>query len=249
MRKLITTLLLCALFFVSCDTHKVYLRSYVSAYYEVDSIYMSGMIENRIAIARYNSEIGPDYIYFVSHNSRGKDKEIYDAQCVKHNDMSYNKTVEVPSAYPVLAHEYLATDFISLSIISDSDFNSEYLAGTPLNDMILFCTVSPAPYINSGYKEYFDWDKANEIELEIRRAFPRTYAVTMSGKDPRHPTYKLVSELNSGDLTLLGTGETGKLAFLKFEQKPTLDQTHVFTMTLTADDGRVFSDTIEMTFD
>jgi hypothetical protein len=58
--------------------------------------------------------------------------------------------------------------------------------------------------------------------------------------------WELVSELTPAQLTLL---EYQDGPTLWIQTAPTLSKTHTFTVTMTADDGRVFSDTIEMTFE
>lgn len=54
-------------------------------------------------------------------------------------------------------------------------------------------------------------------------------------------------------MLLIGAGyQTGylqRLCILKFETPPTLSKTHTFTVTMTANDGRVFSDSVRMTFE
>ncbi len=59
--------------------------------------------------------------------------------------------------------------------------------------------------------------------------------------------YEYLSELSSDQLVLLG--EMGRIGRLEFKDLPTLSKTHTFTVTMTADDGRVFEDSIDMTFE
>jgi hypothetical protein len=110
-------------------------------------------------------------------------------------------------------------DFTSIDIVSNADFDAGHLAGSSLGDIVMFDGRSYKQYIDSGY---------DDTLLDDCRI------------------WELVSELTPAQLTLL---EYQDGPTLWIQTAPTLSKTHMFTVTMTADDGRVFSDTIEMTFE
>lgn len=165
---------------------------------------------------------------------RSDKKAAYDALCEKHGDMTFDRIIKIQPWENVM---YPAVDFVSIKVTSDADFDAEHPEGEPLNDILTFDSCSAKPYIDSGYTEY---DKAADI---------RKYSVIN----------KNLAEVTVDDLTLLGTGQTGYepverrdvgyLGILIFNKEPTLSKTHTFTVTMTADDGRVFEASVDMEFE
>lgn len=222
--KRIILLLITALSLGSCDSaRKAFLRSYVMEYYDAESIELLGWPQNkemRIMFTNYKT-IG-------NYESTGAERKAYDALCEKHNDMTYNRN------FPVWDHGRIVTsslgiDFVSIEIVSDADFDDLHPVGESLGDIVRFSSYSLRPYVDSGYT------------LE---ANANLYGFTVIGG--------LLSEISSNNtLTLLGRPWIGEQAELELwlESDPTLSKTHTFTVTMTADDGRVFSDSIEMIFE
>ncbi len=142
----------------------------------------------------------------------------YDALCEKHGDMTYNRNVNIHSGMPYDPN--IGLDFLSIDIVSDSDYDESHVAGTSLADITLFHGGTLKPFIDSGYAPTGTYTNYSSVE-------------------------SLLTDLTPDQLTLLNPGTM----YLKFVSLPTLSKTHNFTVTMTADDGRVFSDTIEMTFE
>lgn len=221
--------------------HNELLRSYVVDYYSVDFIelksstsasgYMVITIEPGPATG-----MGLESRWLGGHYSSGRFKENYDALCLKHNDMGYNKTIKIRNPGELPNHKYSGIDFTSIHIISDSDFDVEHPAGTDLGNIIRYAYYSPKKYIDSGYVDEFDWTIASGLAGEF-------YASTASPFE--HPIEKLVSELTSNDMILLGIYSLG---ILHFERQPTLSQTHSITVTMTTDEGLEFSANIDIYF-
>jgi hypothetical protein len=159
-----------------------------------------------------------------SFQSIGELKETFDALCEKHGDMTYNRKVTEfqPGEQTVRC---IGVDFTSIDIVSDSDFDAEHPAGSSLGDIVLFLFQSLKPYIDSGYT----------LKTDRHKGF-------MSFE-------YLISEIPQGALTMMGGYSNNAIGGMKFQSQPTLSKTHTFTVTMTADDGRVFTDSIEMSFE
>lgn len=104
----------------------------------------------------------------------------------------------------------------------DTTFDRE--ARIAPHDLITVAYNTARPYIDSGYTEY---DK--------EEGMVKYSTIT-----------KNLADISSDDLTLVGDGYTRgglfRIASLIFESRSTLSETHKITVTMTADDGRVFSD-------
>lgn len=255
MKKLICCALLGTLL-VSCFQdlpRKVRMRSFVSTYYTATSGLTFSVydrpnipIEANAVIVTFTQPLG----YDVSYKSEGADEKKYDALCEKHGDMSYNRKVTILGYFPITPNQFIVADFLSVDIISDADFDAAHPAGASLGDIVKFISVSPYPYIKSGYKAKYDWDNSVYDEL-IYHNFLNTPYTVKGGPFEKcyHAVEKMVSELTSEDLTLLGDGDTEtNLAILKFVSKPTLAQTHNLTITFTPDSGRPITGTVTMEF-
>ncbi|MDR2891206.1 MAG: hypothetical protein LBV18_06400 [Alistipes sp.] len=250
MKKIVLITMLLALF-SNCEDDVnetgwpyLYRRSFAVSFYETESI--------ELAIAFPADD--PTIIYFNVNKGTivgdfqdaGEKKEIYDALCEKYGDMSFERedlTNHVIS--------FQAESFVSVEIVSDEDFDEAHPKGSSLNDLILFDSASSKPYIDSGY-EKCDW--GNDDVFVFGFGGPRR---------PYYPVRKKVSELMKDDLELLFAGSSclylgdgipkfgqcSAFGFFHFEKSPTLSKVHNVTVTMTADDGRVFSDTVQMTFE
>jgi hypothetical protein len=208
---------------------EVFLRSYVMEYYNFtglnieeggsDSFYPEKLI-------LLNASKGVTTCSYL--NTADPYKTMYDALCEKHGDMTFNRKVYLPIDGRVV--NFPAIDFVSIDVVSNVDYDAEHPAGTSLNDLFTFNGYSAKPYIDSGYAE--DDIHVNEVYVYSDIVKP-------------------LEEVSSNDLVLLGTGDPRRprLCHLAIDTYPTLSKTHTFTVTMTADDGRVFSDSIEMTFE
>ncbi|NLZ50618.1 MAG: hypothetical protein GX899_02780 [Rikenellaceae bacterium] len=87
----------------------------------------------------------------VSYDSKGEDKIIYDDLCKKHNDLSYCR--EVPFFNGVGGAIASYPDYTSVSITSNSNYDEEHPAGTPLNDIIICEYCSSYLYVLGGYAD------------------------------------------------------------------------------------------------
>lgn len=211
------------------DPVYLYLRSYIMTYYDFEALELTLSMDGEIIINEYPNEgvdgvLGSRNKWLGSYNSTGAMKVAYDALCEKHNDMEYNRDFVVFDGFGP-HHTYgLGVDFTSIDIVSNADFDDEHPAGSSLGNIVAFRSLSLKPFIDSNYT--------------IEGDTPERYTVIQG----------LLFELTPEQLVLLGR-RYGDLATLSFEKEPTLSKTHTFTVTMTADDGRVFKDTVEMTFE
>ncbi len=227
MKKIILLLVL-TIGFVSCfPDEKIYLRSYVMEYYDVGGIVLQdieGVVDTdtqfRVSTT-YGSHIG-------SWDSKGEQKTAYDALCRKHGDMTFNRNLKVNFGSGGGLYRYPGVDFTAIDITSSADYDDEHPAGTSLGDIVMAEFGSAKPYIDSGYKKY---DKAVGRMGELKVCLIN----------------KRFNEFTPDDLTLLGY-DNSYLGWFNFVSGPTLGKEHTFTVTLTADDGRVFSDSMQVTF-
>ena len=131
--------------------------------------------------------------------------------------MNYNQKVSMDTRMTIIN-----LDFVSVSIVSDSDYDAEHPAGSELGDIVMFESITYIDYIRSGYQG----QKGKMI-------------------------YKLVSELLPDDMILLHMSMPGSkwLARLKFFSDPTLSKVHNITVTMVADNGKVVSDTVKVSWE
>lgn len=178
----------------------------------------------------------------------------------KHNDLSYNRQFRYfPGA---VGYVGLTTDFEEIDISCSKDFNSSYPAGSSLNKIVRFFSVSAYPFIISGYKNKFNRNltplsKLGTIYLtsvldNLGFIHNNNY-VEFDKSDllPIFPIDKLVSDLKKEDMTLLGSfsqSKKGYLCHLYFEELPTTSGDYEIIVKMKGDDGKTYSVSITMTF-
>lgn len=186
--------------------------------------------------------------YSASHNS-----EKFWELSEKHSDKNFNRLVLDDQ---LLKNEYFSEDFSAITITSDRDFDEAHPAGTPLNDVARFITVTPARFIKSGYTDTFDWDGYEKLSV-FKRYFAYTLAKT-DGYKPGHitlgrenifPVYKMVGELTADDMALLGRGviqihqqhgATDPFAVIEFTRTPATPGAHSVSIVITTDSGTTY---------
>ena len=241
---------------MSCGCHFEYvtMRSYVYEYYDYNDInvsycyptsYQKNYDNNGLVPASYSQ---PDsniiFIYvqqrvnYCNYLSGGKQKILYDSLCSVHNDMYYNKKEMAKDGIALGIHMNFSSDIKRIDVISNKDFDEQHLAGAFLNDIILFCSITPYSYIKSNYKEEFNWadyvNNGGRVLTNFRL------------NDGDYPIEKKLSILNQEDFTLAGNSKM--IGNLVFTQEPTLEQTHNLTITIELLDGRVFNKNITKIF-
>jgi hypothetical protein len=245
-----------------CDTNQqngqlvfpegeVFLRSFMPVYYSVSGIKAypnSGLEAHGFYIS---AQIGKDVYTFCS---TGDNLARYNALCEKHEDMTFNRIV--PDYRPNTCYYakesfdkkdfkgFPDADFVSINVVCDVDFDEQHPSGTSLNDLIVVYIVSPYPYIKSDYTP-FDWSTITHFGTAQLQS-------TLREIRPVYPIRKMMSELEVEDLKIIGDGYSGGsygyLFSTAFYKGPAIRGAYYFTITMTADDGRTFSDTVRICF-
>ena len=228
-----------ALMFYGCDVYTTHLcPSYILRYTEADGIKLS--YHNDWEYEDTDNCIwidltfpGQDLIKDYSLTDKGKEKEMYDSLCRKHNDIGYNRKRSwyVLPPFPSSA----TSDFLSIEIFSDADYDEAHPAGTNLADIVRYMGFSPYQYILSGYKDSYYYNPS-----EHSSAFNK-YLAKFSNRGAYFAIDKMVPDLTPEDLTL---PETERTCMLHFEVAPTLASEHNITVKIHTDDGKVFSASI-----
>lgn len=224
---------------MSCDKIKTrYSRSYVLSYYDYQDIEL------------YAKSQYPEYIIKIklipgknigSILSKGQQKEAFDRLCEKHGDTGYNRVVR----FHALPNNYLAYNITSVKVTSDSAYDELHPANTDLSDLFEFFTLSPLKYIRSGYTELYNWRYCTLTEYEM--SLYGTVGSPVDSYSEFHVTRKDLSALEESDLELVGDGGHS-LIFLKLLKLPTLSHENTFTVSITIENGRVFSDNVKISF-
>lgn len=231
--------------FYSCRDKTHFLRSFIYTYSVYDSLLLQHTSADSIAImlVHYDNIYASwDCDYSKTYNFCIK----YDSLCHVHNDLTFNKTIYYnPSVGPWdLSYETNNTGFQcwehdvrSIEVVSDADFDEQHRAGQSLNDIIRFISTSPKKFIDSGYKDMFDWENN-----------PQNTYVGMIGKPQRncyHPIDKLLSQMGVDEMIMLPDYIIG---YFIFEKAPTLASDHHLTATFNLCNGQTIVAEIDETF-
>ncbi len=228
-----------------CDIHKTY-RSFITLYVESSDISLKITEAGNILIRR--NENATRYMYFDS--SEGAEKVKYDSLCKEHNDISYNRKVNVKVEGPGIA-TVSATDFTGIDISSNQDFDTEHPAGSSLKDIVRFVSFSPKRFIDSGYKDRSDWvsskpqifDREPEMENKIGEEI-----LDAGWKDwsAFFVINKLLTEIGNDEMQMLPPARHG---YLIFDKEPTTQKEHLLTVTIHIRGGRAITKTITKVFE
>lgn len=226
------------LLFHSCNvmTYNVF-SSYVNTYYDYDSIALSVTDYGNIRIS--NDTISTHHEYYW--NSTGQNKVVYDSLCQAHNDLSYNKERGYIVG-PDWGH-CSVFDIAHIDVVSNANFDEQHPAGTSLNDLIYFISVSPKKFIDSGYNYSYDW--ANETP-QIFEIEPEMYNFRNSSESSNYsPINKRLSEMSVDEMVMLPPNYFG---YLIFDSSPISIKEHTFKVTFSLSNGKVIHKTILMSF-
>ena len=219
MKRLILLSIVTALLYQSCDRARYHVfKSYVTRYCKFEDIGIDTTKAGNIIIR------GKGRVKHYSWRGEGESKTTYEALCRKHNDLTYNKKREYR-----LSPEWgvcSAIDFKEIDIVSNKDFDAEHPAGTSLKDIVRFVSVSPKKFIDSGYKETFNWrrnrpeifKKDSMIQIMFQRETENYFPINM-----------LLKDIGKDEMQMLPVNTHG---ILFFDKEPTAEKEHTLTVTI-----------------
>lgn len=221
--------------------------SYVVCYTNLKSVELSAESSNSRCIV-VNS--GCDFSKSCGLHSSGDKKDRYNQLCQKHNDLSYNQYRLIGGTLDEESVTYLDSDFSEITVTADKDFDATHPAGANLSDLVRFMSWSPYKYILSGYSKYYHYDKSDVSEAfdTLMRIYINKEYFDNATEATCYPIDKLIKDLTSDDLILLGQDFPLFLGLLYFDKTPDIKGEYNIAVTIKTDNGKVFSETVKLTF-
>ena len=219
MKRLILLSIVTALLYQSCDRARYHVfKSYVTRYCKFEDIGIDTTKTGNIIIR------GKGRVKHYSWRDEGGEKTTYEALCRKHNDLTYNKEREYHHRpeWGVCS----AVDFREIDIVSDKDFDAEHPAGTTLKDIVRFVSISPKKFIDSGYKETFNW-RRNRPEIFKKDSIIQI--MFLSETESYFPINGLLKDIGTDEMQMLPEDTHG---ILFFDKEPTAEKEHTLTVTI-----------------
>jgi len=235
MKRLILLSIVTALLYQSCDRARYHVfRSYITEYCYSEDIDLDTTKAGNIIIR------GKGRVKHYSWRDEGGEKTTYEALCRKHNDLTYNKKREyhLRPEWGVCS----AVDFREIDIVSDKDFDSEHPAGTSLKDIVRFVSISPKKFIDSGYKETFNWEK-NEPDFFAKDSMIPTMFQSETWNS--FPINGLLKDIGTDEMQMLPVNTHG---ILFFDKEPTAEKEHTLTVTIDIGERKKLVRTITKVF-
>jgi hypothetical protein len=200
----------------------------------------------------------------ASFESEGADAVRYDALCAKYNDLNYNKKTRYIKG--IHCRTYSSNEIASIDVASNVDFDTEHSAGSSLGDIVRLLSASPIKFIQSGYKETFDWNIQSPSVFKRESAFAFCYDDDGPADIHHRPVHGLLTELTQEDMQLMGEGSYRHgypnvtppahnpgsgyfFGYLIFEKEPEEPGVIELTVTIRLADGRMLSQKIEKRFE
>ena len=243
MKRLILLSIVAMLLYIGCDRAKTVLfRSYINTYFYNKNIQLKITEAGNIAIYRETSSEyktnTPSAVY--SFESKGEEKKKYDELCKIHNDMSYNQKRSYIkfTGWGICS----AIDFKEIDVVSNKDFDSEHPAGTSLKDIVRFVSISPKKFIDSGYKETFNW-RRNKPKIFKKESM--ISSMFHEETENYFPINGLLKDIGSDEMQMLPEDTHG---ILSFDKEPTAEKEHTLTVTIYTREGKKFVRTITKVF-
>ena len=242
MKRLILLSIAALLLLLGCDRAKTVLfRSYITIYYYSKNIQLKITDDGNIAIYKeYTSENVNIKTASYSFKSKGEEKKRYDELCKIHNDMSYNQK----RSYIVapLWGRCSAIDFREIEVVSDKNFDSEHPAGTSLKDIVRFVSVSPKKFIDSGYKETFNW-RRNKPKIFKKESM--ISSMFHEETENYFPINGLLKDIGKDEMQMLPEDTHG---ILFFDKEPTAEKEHLLKVTIDIGERKKLVRTITKVF-
>ena len=243
MKRVIFLSLVTALLYQSCDRARYHVfKSYITEYSYSENIQLKITSKGNIVIYRDYRNIEKNKIKTATYSfsSNGEEKKKYDELCKIHNDISYNQK----RRYIVdpLWGKCSAIDFQEIDVVSNKDFDAEHPAGTSLKDIVRFVSISPKKFIDSGYKETFNW----------RRNTPKIFKKESMISSMFHeetenyfPINGLLKDIGKDEMQMLPEDTHG---ILFFDKEPTAEKEHTLKVTIDIGERKKLVRTITKVF-
>ncbi|GHU86852.1 hypothetical protein FACS1894153_4470 [Bacteroidia bacterium] len=146
------------------------------------------------------------------------------------------------------------TNIISINIKSDKAFDEYHSIGQNLNDIVQILSLSSLTYIESNYKQEYNWSQTEKDSLISKDSFFLKSDFWNTNYKYYQPICRYLSEITTEEMQFMYVqkfnfpGYIPPLFYLHFTQEPTISKTHNLTVTITLRDGRIFEKSIEKTF-
>lgn len=152
---------------------------------------------------------------------KGNERSDFEALSEYYGDNGYTKTRNKPEWH----YSAIATPGAAITVTCNQDYNSNYPAGTPLNDLVQFVGANAYYAIQNGY------DKSKYPESLV---LPEEY----------YSVKKPVNDLTMQDLTLL----LPDLFYLTLTELPDKAGDYTFTINFKFEDGKELSCTVDFSY-
>lgn len=224
---------------LSCDKMTVrFSRSYVLSFNESDNIKLYNVSKAPVYMLRVELINGKRICSILS---KGDEKELFEKMGNKYGDNTYNR--EVRFIVNTLRN-YISDDITSVSIFSDKNFDNLHPANTNLNDIVELIYWSPLKYIQSGYKNLYNWGACQTLTQQEKDILHISYGI-----NEFHLEQVKADEVVKSHLSLVGNGLYFPQIYLKFRKMPELDKEHTFKIDVTTEAGNVMTGEIKISFE
>lgn len=166
----------------------------------------------------------------VTCMSRGEAKLIFDSLAAKHCDTTFNAPVFMNDmmmtgyGYYHVDNGASMADIVGIEITSDQAWDDKHPAGSSLNDIVLYLGKSLFPYIKNGYQG----EKETDIVKPLSEMQPEDYVLNIFSPSP------MIRRSNFG---------------LKFLVDPEFPVDRMITISISTDDGMLYSTSVKMMAD
>lgn len=170
------------------------------------------------------------------------DNTLIRTYCAKYGDDHYDKEVDIASYDITNEHIGYMEDPVRITVTSGSDFDTDHPAGTSLNDLISWSSMSIYPYIKRGYTDPFSFDSYSPENIREERLLN---VCTLGYFDDVAPDIitKQLSNLSREDMKIMKSpsmvGFLDSYGCFGFTAKPEKIMLHGMRIEVELEDGRV----------
>ena len=162
--------------------------------------------------------------------------------CAKYADDHYGREIAISSWCVSDEHVGYMEDPVRITVTSGSDFDTDHPAGTSLNDLISWSSMSIYPYIKRGYTDPFSFDSYSPENIREERLLN---VCTLGYFDDVAPDIitKQLSNLSREDMKIMKSpsmvGFLDSYGCFGFTAKPEKIMLHGMRIEVELEDGRV----------